>query len=191
MRSSADAVREAAHEPRRAALRRRTELGLLTAASLVLFVFESFLPSPVPWLKIGLANIVTVTVLARDGFRAALAVTLVRVVIGSLLLGSFLSPAFLLSLSGALVALAAMAAARAAAPRLLSVVGVSIVGAVGHNVGQLAVVAVLFLRAREVFHLLPYLTLSATLVGVLTGLSARALTTYLETRRGGRHGHRT
>lgn len=172
----------------RYAIRRLTDLALLTGASLVLYVFESLVPAPLPWLRMGLANVVTVTVLHTDGLWPAFVVTLLRVLLGSLLIGTFLSPAFLLSVSGGMVALAAMAAARRLAPRRLGIVGVSALGAVGHNVGQLAALAALILHAGEALRLLPYLLLSATLIGALTGFTAYALRAYLMTRRGGRYG---
>jgi heptaprenyl diphosphate synthase len=174
--------------PARAAIRRTTDLALLTAASLVVYVFESLVPAPLPWLRLGLANVVTVTVLRMDGVWPALVVTLLRVLLGSLLVGSFLSPAFLLSLSGAATALMAMAAARGLAPRAFSVVGISVTGAVAHNLGQLLALAALVLRAPEALRLLPYLVLSATLVGVLSGFAAHALCAHLIARRGGHHG---
>ncbi len=196
MRSSASAppsldaagVSAATAVAARARLSRLADLALLAAASLVLFVFESLAPSPLPWLRLGLANIVTVAVLFSDGAAAALLVTLARVLVGSLLVGGFLSPAFLLSLSGALAALLAMAAARRLAPRALSAVGVSVAGAVGHNIGQLLALSLLFVKAADALRLLPYLTLSATLTGCLTGLLAAALLARLAPRRRPGHG---
>jgi heptaprenyl diphosphate synthase len=65
-------------------------------------VVEAAIPSPLPGVKPGLANIVTLVVLQRLGMRAAVWVSLLRVVAGSLILGTFLSPSFVLSLCGAL-----------------------------------------------------------------------------------------
>ncbi len=174
--------------PARARLSRLADLALLVAASLVLFVFESLAPSPLPWLRLGLANVVTVAVLFSDGVAAALLVTLARVLLGSLLVGGFLSPAFLLSISGGLAGLLAMAAARRLAPRALSAVGVSVAGSVGHNVGQLLALSLVFVRTADALRLLPYLVLSATLTGCLTGLLAAALIAYLAPRRRLGHG---
>jgi uncharacterized membrane protein len=61
-------------------------------------------------------------------------------------------------------------------------VGISTLGAVFHNAGQLAVLSLLFLRGAEALRLLPWLTLSATLLGAFTGIAARALAAYLATR---------
>ena len=75
------------------------------AAAIVLTVAEAAIPLPLPGIKPGLANIVTLVVLARWGWREAVWVSLLRVLAGSLLLGQFLAPGFFLSLSGALASL--------------------------------------------------------------------------------------
>ncbi len=166
----------------RARIRRLVNLALLAAASLVLFLFESVIPAPLPWVRLGLANVMTVTVLFLYGTREAFLLTILRVVLGSLLLGAFLAPAFFLSLGGGLAATAVMAAARALASRSLSIVGVCVLGAVAHNAGQLVILSAFFLRGPDAVHLLPYLTLSATLLGAFTGFAARALVGYLAAR---------
>ncbi|MFN0150952.1 MAG: Gx transporter family protein [bacterium] len=177
MRSSAEA---SAHP--RTRIRRLVDLALLVSASLVLFLFESIIPAPLPWVRLGLANVMTVAVLYLYGTRDAFLLTIFRVVLGSLLLGSFLAPAFFLSLGGGLAAAAVMAAARALASRWLSIVGISVLGAVAHNAGQLVILSLFFLRGPDAVHLLPYLTLSATLLGAFTGFAARALVGYLAAR---------
>lgn len=181
-------MRSSAEPGLRRRLRRLARLALLTGSALVLHVFETLVPAPLPWLRVGLANVVAVTLLETDGPGAALVVTLLRVVLGALLLGALLSPAFLLSLAGGLAAVGAMVAARALARGVLSLVGISVVGAVAHNAGQAALLATLFVPPAAALRLLPWLVLSATLVGGLTGLSARALAQYLTAARGGRHG---
>ena len=77
----------------------------MAAVALGLTVLENAIPSPLPGVKPGLANIVTLIVLARFGWRAAAWVSLLRVVAGSLLFGNFLAPGFFLSLSGAVCSL--------------------------------------------------------------------------------------
>ncbi|MFH0935130.1 MAG: Gx transporter family protein, partial [Pseudomonadota bacterium] len=71
----------------------------MAAVALGLTVLENAIPTPLPGVKPGLANIVTLIVLARYGWRAAAWVSLLRVVAGSLLFGNFLAPGFFLSLS--------------------------------------------------------------------------------------------
>ena len=91
----------------------------MAALALGLSVLEAAIPSPLPGVKPGLANIVTLIVLARYGWRAAAWVSLLRVVAGSLLMGNFLAPGFFLSLSGALCSLAVLAVRPAPAAALV------------------------------------------------------------------------
>jgi len=80
----------------------------LVATACVLQVAESFIPHPVPGVRLGLANIVTLVTLAELGFAAALEVALLRTVVASLVLGSFLTPGFLLSFFSAAASTAVM-----------------------------------------------------------------------------------
>ena len=75
----------------------------LAAFAIGLHLLEAVMPSPLPGVKPGLANIVTLFVLYRFDFATAAWVSLLRVFASSLLLGNFLSPTFALSLSGALL----------------------------------------------------------------------------------------
>ena len=71
-----------------------SRLGLLAAAAVAAYVFESLLPSPVPWARIGLSNVFVVTALFAFGTSDAFLVNLVRVIAGNLLMGFIFSPAF-------------------------------------------------------------------------------------------------
>ena len=111
-------------------------IALLSAYAIGLHGLESLLPSPVPWLKFGLANIITLITLMLYGFRAAMMVTLIRVLVSSLLTGTFPGPAFVLSLGGGVVSTVAMAAVLFSFPGLFSAVGLSLIGAFFHNMTQ-------------------------------------------------------
>ena len=80
----------------------------LAAIAIVLHMVEAVIPSPLPGVKPGIANIVTLYVLYQYGFATAAWVSILRVFASSLLLGQFLSPTFILSLSGALCSLTVM-----------------------------------------------------------------------------------
>ncbi len=151
--------------------RRTAHLAVLLAVSLGLSVVERAIPMPVPFLRAGLANIVTVYAIITMGLADALVITLLRVVIASLVTGTFLGPTFALSMGGGLAATLAMGAARTAAPPL-GVVGVSLIGALFHNLGQLVVVAALFAGAGPAVRLVPLATLMAAGAGLITGLIA-------------------
>jgi hypothetical protein len=80
----------------------------LAAIAILLHMFEAVIPSPLPGVKPGIANIVTLYVLYQYGFATAAWVSILRVFASSLLLGQFLSPTFVLSLSGAMLSLAVL-----------------------------------------------------------------------------------
>ncbi len=80
--------------------RRRVYLALFVALAVGLHTFEVLMPNPLPWFRIGLANIFGLTALFCYGIRALWAVNLLRIFIGNLLLGSLFAPGFLLSLGG-------------------------------------------------------------------------------------------
>jgi heptaprenyl diphosphate synthase len=145
-------------------------LALLVAAGLILFVFESFIPRPLPWLRLGLANVATVLALYLYGVREAFVVAIARAVLGSLSVGGFLTPTFLFSLIGGLMSVATMAIIFRLLRRIFSVVGVSVWGAFAHNMSQLALAIALFVRRWELVHLLPLLLLATVVTGCFTGM---------------------
>ena len=149
-------------------------LGLLVSIAVTLQIAESLIPRPIPWLRLGLANAVTLLVLVRAGFRAALAVTAIRIVLSGLLLGTFGGPAFLLSLSGGIAAAMVMAFARFGAPPL-SLLGVSVAGSAAHVLGQLAALASLLRLGSSVAVLAPLLLATAVPLGLVTGAFVLAI----------------
>lgn len=153
---------------------RLARAALLTALALGLSWMERFIPLqllvPLPGIKLGLANLVTLFALYFLGGRMALAILCVRCLLGSLFGGGV--TAFCFSITGGLLALAVMAAARRLP--LLSVYGVSILGAAAHHVGQI-LVAVALLRSGYVVAYLPFLLLVAIATGFLTGAISSAL----------------
>jgi heptaprenyl diphosphate synthase len=153
--------------------KRLTILSLFVAIAGVLHAVEGWLPlpAPVPGVKLGLANIISLVVIVRYGWRDALAVAAVRVVLGTLLGGVFLGPAFALGLSGALASTLAMAYACRRWRPALSLVGISVLGAAVHNLAQIAAAAVLVSSAALLWYL-PYLVLFALPTGLATGFTA-------------------
>jgi heptaprenyl diphosphate synthase len=168
-------------------------LAVLVACASVLQVAESLLPHPLPGVRIGLANIITIVALAELGPSWALQLAFYRSLVSSLVLGTFLAPAFVLSLGGGLASALVMMLVYAAARRVpgLGLVGVSVAGAVSHIVAQLALVYFVFVRSAGVLWLAPWLVLSAVATGLLTGLVAvQALRRLEEGERGTGNGER-
>ncbi len=147
----------------------------LTAFAIGLHLIESAFPSPIPGVKPGLANIVILYVLARYGIKTAAWVSLLRVFASSLLLGQFLTPTFLLSLSGAIMSLLALALANRLPKQHFSVISLSILAAFAHISGQLIVVRLLLIPHTSVLYLIPIFGLAAMFFGVINGLIAARL----------------
>lgn len=147
----------------------------LAALAIGLHLAEAIVPSPLPGVKPGIANIVTLYVLHRFDFATAAWVSLLRVVAGSLLLGNFLSPTFALSLCGALASLAMLAAARYLPQRWFGVVSHSMLAACAHIAGQLLVVRLWLIPHAGVAYLVPIFAAAALLFGTLNGLIAAKL----------------
>lgn len=144
----------------------------MAALALGLSVLEAAVPSPLPGVKPGLANIVVLIVLARYGWRVAAWVSLLRVLAGSLLLGNFLAPGFFLSLSGALCSLLVLAASRQLSLRWFGAVTHSILAAFAHIAGQLLVVYLWLIPHAGIAYLFPVFAGAALLFGTVNGLVA-------------------
>ncbi|MBF0344227.1 MAG: Gx transporter family protein [Nitrospirae bacterium] len=146
-------------------------IALLASYALALHGFERMIPTPVPWLKFGFANIITVITMILYGFKAALMVTLIRVMVGSFMIGTFLGPAFLLSLSGALLSVLFMGLVYKTTSNLFSPLGLSLIGAFFHNLGQLIVSYVFFIRnIHSLLVLTPIILLLGTVTGCINGV---------------------
>ena len=142
----------------------------LTALAIGLHIIEAVIPSPLPGVKPGIANIVTLYVLYEYGFATAAWVSLLRVFASSLLLGNFLSPTFVLSLSGALCSLAALYLAQQLPKKYFSAITLSICAAFAHIAGQLIVVRLWLIPQTGVSYLIPIFALAALIFGLINGL---------------------
>jgi len=140
------------------------------ALAITIHLFESALPSPIPGIKPGLANLVTLYVLFRHGWSLAVNVTLIRVIAGSLLLGSFLSPTFAMSLAGRITSLAVLGLAWHFPGKPFGPVGLSILAAMAHISTQVVVAYLLFIPHASLFNLLPILLTAALISGTLGGI---------------------
>lgn len=149
-----------------------TRIGILVAAGLILFLFESAIPRPLPWLKPGLANLVVLVALYLYGIKAAFTVMFLRVLLGAFILGSLFNPVFLFSLGGGLVSTALMGLAFYYNRRTFSILGISVLGAFSHNLVQIMLAAVLVVNRTQVLYLMPIMLLSSLFSGLLVGIFA-------------------
>jgi heptaprenyl diphosphate synthase len=153
---------------------------MLVAQASVLHFLESLLPNPIPipGVKLGLANIITLVALVIFDFRTALQITVLRTILGSLLSGTLFGVGFFLSFSGAVTAACIMAVVTRRC-RGFSIVGISVAGAAAHNLGQLAM-ASLILNFSGIFYYLPVMLLFSVPTGFFTGLLVKQLVEYIQ-----------
>lgn len=147
----------------------------LAAAAIGLSLIDAAIPLPLPGVKPGLANIVTLVVLARHGWQTAAWVCGLRVIAGSLLLGNFLSPGFFMSLIGAVCSLMVLALAVRLPQQLFGPVSWSILAAFAHIAGQLALARLWLIPHDGLFLLVPGFALAALCFGLINGLIAARL----------------
>jgi heptaprenyl diphosphate synthase len=140
--------------------------------ALGLTILEGAIPSPLPGVKPGLANIVTLIVLARYGWRTAVWVSLLRVFAGSLLFGNFLTPGFFLGLSGAVLSLLTLALTHYLPSRWFGPVTQSVCAAFAHIAGQMAVVYLWLIPHAGIVYLIPVFAAAALVFGTVNGLIA-------------------
>lgn len=155
-----------------------TALALFTTLSLAIYAIESAIPPliPIPGIKLGLANIITLILLQYFSAKDALSVMLARVLLSTLMFGQAMSLAY--SLTGGLASLLIMVLAT----KLLQKKMLFLTGAVGglfHNLGQL-LVAFALTATPGVLAYLPFLILSGILTGLFTGLCAGFAGKYLK-----------
>lgn len=146
---------------------------VLTAVALAVFLIEMQIPAlvPIPGVKLGLSNVVTLFAMFAIGPVDALLILLVRILLGGIFSGQAIS--LLYSLAGGILCYSVtLLMRRVVTQRQIWVCGV--LGAVAHNVGQLAV-AVAVTRTAALIYYLPVLTVSALLTGLFTGLLAQFL----------------
>ena len=152
-------------------------LGLLLTLALILSYVELLIPIfvSVPGVKLGLANLVVLICLYAYPSKYAFLISGMRVILAGLLFGSMFS--ILYSLSGAFFSLMIMLLAKKVFK--LGILGVSVLGGVFHNIGQL-VVAILVVSNYRISYLLPYLLLSGVLTGAIIGFVANSIVPYLK-----------
>lgn len=147
---------------------------VMIALALALSYAERFIPLqlviPMPGIKLGLANVVTLVALYRLKGRYALAILVPRCILGALFGGGITGLFF--SLTGGLLALLVMTLAKKAP--IFSVYGVSVLGAAAHNMGQIFAAMVL-LRSVYVAAYLPWLLIAAVVTGILTGAAGHGI----------------
>lgn len=148
-------------------------LGVLTSVALVLSYLEAILPpiyAAVPGIKVGLPNILIIFILYKFGVKEAVAASLLRVFIVALLFGNAMTLAY--SVAGAVLSLIVMVIVKKI--DMFSPTGVSIIGGVFHNIGQV-LVAMVLLNSTLIGYYMIVLTVTGTLAGVAVGFIGSVL----------------
>ena len=149
-------------------------LGVLLAATIVIAILESFIPSfTIPGIKLGFANIVILVTLYEVGILEAVFINVIRVLVVSFVRGTFMSMGFFMSLAGAFMSLGVMILLVILIKKF-SIIGVSVIGALFHVIAQI-LVAMFYMGSVYVVYYLPIIALSAVITGVIVGFVSGAI----------------
>lgn len=145
---------------------------MTTAVAMILSFVESQIPAfvAVPGVKIGLANIAVVFALYRLGWKEAVAISLIRVVLVSMLFGSIASLFY--SLAGAVLSLTGMGLLKKTGK--FTEIMISVTGGILHNIGQIGM-ACLILETAALRYYLPFLLISGIIAGIVVGILSAVL----------------
>ncbi len=145
------------------------QIAQLSAIAIGLSLIESVLPSPMPGVKPGIANIITLYAMYRFNFRTAIWVSILRVFATSLILGQFLSPTFMLSLAGSLLSLITLYFSIKLPSRFFSPIGLSVLSSFAHITGQLLLVRLWLIPHASIYYLIPIYSAAALAFGLING----------------------
>lgn len=154
-------------------VKKLTKLSLLTAVALIIFIIELRIPNivPIPGVKLGLANIVTVYALYNYSLRETAMIAAVRILLGSIFGGNL--TAMLFGFGGSALCILGMSLLKKVVSEKYIWLS-SVIGAVLHNIGQIAV-ACAVMQTFAVIGYLPFLIVSGCIAGLFTGLCAQFL----------------
>ena len=145
------------------------QIAQLSAIAIGLSLIESVLPSPMPGVKPGIANIISLYAMYRFNFRTAIWVSILRVFATSLILGQFLSPTFMLSLAGSLLSLLTLYFSIKLPSRFFSPMGLSVLSSFAHITGQLLLVRLWLIPHASIYYLIPVYSAAALIFGLING----------------------
>jgi len=149
-----------------------TIIASLTALAIAIHVVESSFPSIIPGIKPGFSNIIILICLFAYSFKTAIQVSLFRVFISSILIGTFLSPSFVLSLAGAISSLFFMGVFWLLFKRYAGLIGVSIIASMGHMLGQFYTAYYLYVPHPQLFKMLPVFITISFILGIVNAILA-------------------
>lgn len=148
-------------------------ISFLTATSSILSVLDTMIPKPIPFIKIGLANIIILILIKEKRLSLGFHVTLLRVLISSLMIGTFLSYTFLLSFSGAIGSLLFMALFFKLFKSTISEIGISVVGAFFNIIFQGIIVILFYGCDKGTLFFLSIMIILSLVNGIIIGVLAK------------------
>ncbi len=151
-------------------IRRLAIISMLLAAAIVVNYLESLIPMVVPGVRLGLANVIILIMLYEFKWHEALAVDILRILIVSLIRGSFLTPAFYMSITGGILSYLVMLLFSKL--KFFSPIGVSVLGAIAHATGQI-IACMIIISLDSVIYYLPFIAILSVLTGILSGVIVR------------------
>ncbi|TCK90494.1 heptaprenyl diphosphate synthase [Natranaerovirga hydrolytica] len=154
-------------------------ISMLISIALVLSYFERMIigPFPVPGAKLGLANIITLLSILLLNFNESFTVVIVRIILGSFFTGA---SGFLYSLAGGLLSFIVMFILYKFFNKYLTVIAISVIGSVFHNVGQILMAGLIIQNFRIIYYL-PHLFIIGVVTGLAIGVIVNMLYSYLKT----------
>ncbi|MDD3392616.1 MAG: Gx transporter family protein [Bacilli bacterium] len=162
-------------------LKKTVRLAMFLAFSVVLSMIETLIPlfnGIIPGFKIGLANMMVLAVLYIYGFKDAFTLGILKVILVGILRTGLFSTTFFFSLSGTILSVVLMALFRKITP--LSIIGISIIGAISHSCGQI-IIAILFFNINMIYYL-PFILLFSLPSGILVGYFSKEIVNLYQKR---------
>ncbi len=163
-------------------IRKLVFLAIMVSASVVLSIVESLISATlfiIPGVKLGLANIVTLVLFYIYSDRDAFVVVIIRIFLVGLIYSGLFQPTFWMSLSGGVLAFATMMILKRIPG--LSIMSVSVGGALMHMVGQI-IMAIIVLNTETLIYYLPYMMLISVPTGIFTGIVSKRMITIFHTQ---------
>lgn len=157
-------------------MKKEIRLSMLLSISIILNILESFIPIfNFPGIRIGLANTITLIVLYTYDSKDAIYISILRVLLVGILRTGLFSIAFYFSLFGSIFSIISMIIFK---KTKLSIIGVSIVGSIMHNVGQIT--AALFLINTNLIYYMPILLITSIITGTIIGFISKELLNFTQ-----------
>ncbi len=157
-------------------------IAFITAFALTIYIFEMMIPKPLPFIKLGLTNVVIITLIYSNMPIEAIIVTFAKTIAGGFITGTIFSPTTLLSLTGGTSALLVMLFCYYSKSPF-SIIGVSILSSVTHNIVQLITINLTIIQETKLLYLIPLLIVLGIITGFITGYFSHLFMTHLDLRR--------